>query len=1550
VSLDLFERESNEQIGRLTPVMQPEVGFWDGFMRGTAMHTMRGLAKTGRAIDLLGSVGPIAQDAFTGGTTAQDRYFREHDEVWGAAVDAWTPKPLEVGAAAEIAGALISTLPLILASPGLAIGATQLGTAEDLVQKGVDSTKAQAVGAVQAAGLGLGIYMPIFGKTLMQRVLAGGVGFNVAQGVAMRGASGMILEGTPAAGDFKAFDATALTLDAILGAAFGGIVHLSPTQRAEGARMWERMEGWGKTLKPSDVDALTTLRQAQHLNVDSLPGRPAEPVDLDRHVQRLREALEQTARDQPVEVSDMPAGNFTVDEARQAQAMENGRILAEAAEEVRVAEGMPAPPRLDIPLNQGLSPEQAAVEAAVRERVLADVDGFIEAYKKLPGTENGKIINTDEARELFEEYRNDRSTHFPSVHEPASALMKEYYSRVLAQPDPEGLNMVTFTGGGTGAGKSTARGSVRLASEIVDASQYLYDTNMAGTRSAINKIDLALAHGKQVNILFVGTDPIEAFRRSLTRAMRMGRTVPIPEHSKTHIGSAKTMMELQEHYRGNDKVQFVFLDNTSGVRGEVSIVEPANSSEFLKSFNFEDLNTRLKEVLDAEYKAGRINEKIYRGTAHTLAGGTGEEAGGSRAIEPAEGGRRGEAGAAAPREEVDFKAKPGPDDQLLVFRLGSEAGGLENRNAGNADAIGLFLRRLDDIDAPQPAGRAGGGGQVITAYQVKSPGGYGLYSTFDQGTAKRPSNLPGRRAAGINGKGIEYSFPKDTGWEAQPVASVTLEEVRAALKQISEFDNFDDAGGALAAKALRRAFASKLPTPEAPAAMQGAAESPPPRGQARAEAAGAEGTQRGFKLDPEAVFAPGSRAQSLPTVEILREAQELVGAERFQQLVNEAIAAENKFRAEASPGRAMNELDLAMEVEHVGRQIVAWADDSMGAAGTAKVEDIEAVKADPAPPAPGKKFLVLRAANSKQQTLANSNAGNIRSVAGYLGDIDNYEKPQHGATPADVLQVYEVTAPRQWGDYEEVIGGRNRLPGSGEGVAGFGRSVSKQGGVLYSFPADVEARLVSSVPLDDLRAALKEPEGGSKNFDYVGGLEVERVISEALTQPAAALKGPEGSAGKALTERGTEIQVKWRLVEAQDLVTSHDDALKPRPDYPAEVQPRERGRAASEAQIASIENNIRPELLGENPKASDGAPIVGPDGVVESGNARTIALRRAYGSEKAAKYKAWLAANAENFGLKPADVAGMKQPVLVRERISDVDRAAFAREANESSVAMMGAAETARSDVARMPQLDQLVSNDDGSINVKASMGFIRDFMESVPPSERPILMTADGSLSQAGLTRIRNAVFQRAYGDTDLVGMMAESTDANIKNVLAAMMRAAPDVAKLDELVQAGARYATNFPKDLAQAVRQYSQLRADGMPVKTFLAQGQMFDTGLSPAVTKLLQVLDENSRAPNRMVAAIQAELDIAHGRGNPQQAGLFEEPGDAAKGPDPLQLQAEKIALEQPDMKIRVGTDSNGNPITKTVKEFLDDATTAANDARQDSGLFEMAARCLVGAGS
>lgn len=367
MSLDLYQPEIQERLAAMPLTTRPEPSIWDGFMRGAGLSSMRGLARVGRSIDLLGSVGPIAMDAITGGTEAQDRYFREHDDVWGSAVDYWTPRPGEVGIAGQVVGNLASMLPMVIASPGLAVADAYIGTAEDLVREGVKARKAQQVGAVQAVGLGTGIWMPILGQNLWQRVLLGGAGFNVAQGVATRAASSEILKGTAAASAFEPFDAEQLTLDVLLGLAFGTMAHLSPEMRAQGAETWKRIAAWAENLSPGDKAAIAALRQAQHAAVDTFPGEtPASPADVAKHADRLQTALEQILREEPVNVENLPEPEATGNAVPRMQEAEARTAELQAhAEVARAEEGLAAPPEA--------APEPPTREAAAARDVAQDI-------------------------------------------------------------------------------------------------------------------------------------------------------------------------------------------------------------------------------------------------------------------------------------------------------------------------------------------------------------------------------------------------------------------------------------------------------------------------------------------------------------------------------------------------------------------------------------------------------------------------------------------------------------------------------------------------------------------------------------------------------------------------------------------------------------------------------------------------------------------------------------------------------------------------------------------------------------------------------------------------------------------------------------------------------------------------------------------------------------------------------------------------------------------------------------------------------------------------
>lgn len=400
----------------------------------------------------------------------------------------------------------------------------------------------------------------------------------------------------------------------------------------------------------------------------------------------------------------------------------------------------------------------------------------------------------------------------------------------------------------------------------------------------------------------------------------------------------------------------------------------------------------------------------------------------------------------------------------------------------------------------------------------------------------------------------------------------------------------------------------------------------------------------------------------------------------------------------------------------------------------------------------------------------------------------------------------------------------------------------------------------------------------------------------------AAPSGPPGPVGfptSVVTERGLRVPVRYRLVEADDVITSHDNDLRVNPAYPPEMQPRDRTRASSEDQVARIANGVVPELLADSPKASDGAPIIGPDGLVESGNGRTIGLRRAYGMGKAEEYRAWLAENAQRFGLTPEQVAAVKRPMLVRERTADVDRVDFARQANDPAVAAMSDAEQAAVDARYLPDLELLHANDDGTLNLFQSADFIRGFLQTVAsPADRGRLITAKGRLSLTGINRIRHAVFFKAYGAPDLVASLAESPDGNIKNILGGLLRAAPKVARLREMSEAGVRGDVSFVDDLADAVQRFSEAREASQSVDDYLAQGSLIGGEASPRVADFMRQLEIDSRAPRRIAEWIDGMVRAADDVGDPREASLLGEPRAKYRaGSLADDLDRQKVYLEQ-----------------------------------------------------
>jgi hypothetical protein len=384
------------------------------------------------------------------------------------------------------------------------------------------------------------------------------------------------------------------------------------------------------------------------------------------------------------------------------------------------------------------------------------------------------------------------------------------------------------------------------------------------------------------------------------------------------------------------------------------------------------------------------------------------------------------------------------------------------------------------------------------------------------------------------------------------------------------------------------------------------------------------------------------------------------------------------------------------------------------------------------------------------------------------------------------------------------------------------------------------------------------------------------------TQPEALT--PEGAESKVKTAKGTEVLTGYSVIEADRLITSHDPSTgDANPAFPAELQPRDRGRDASIAWVRKTANDLDPDLLGKSRRADSGAPIIGPDGVVESGNGRTMAVVLAYQSGKADDYRAWLEDEATYFGLKPEKVKAMRRPVLVRIRTSKVDRAAFAIEANQSDTLAMTATEKAKSDARRMDDGMIALMTENGDLAAAENVPFLSAFLRTLGEAEAAQYSTSDGKPTSTLIARVQAAIFAKAYADDRLLELTADVAKPEIANIVKALNHAAPEFIQAAAMDPDAAGAATGKLTDAVEkslnqkavdallgASNVIRQAKDAGQSVEEFVGQSGLFGD-IDPDVAAMAVFIAKNNRSAKRMGEAFKAMATFIKGEIQRRQTG-------------------------------------------------------------------------------
>jgi hypothetical protein len=572
----------------------------------------------------------------------------------------------------------------------------------------------------------------------------------------------------------------------------------------------------------------------------------------------------------------------------------------------------------------------------------------------------------------------------------------------------------------------------------------------------------------------------------------------------------------------------------------------------------------------------------------------------------------------------------------------------------------------------------------------------------------------------------------------------------------------------------------------------------------------------------------------------------------------------------------------------------------------------------------------------------------------------------------------QVSHPREGITREQIQHFYNRR----DAVASAEKFEYKEGSTTKQLVDETLAEGWRVVSRDYGRYVLEHPDGRTRTFkhqverDYIDTIldYGDHSISYDLRMPVGMMMGNGTAAHGA--DPSKYYDFVYRVVELDDLVASHKMNGDPNPDYPTAFQPRQRDRVASRQQVIRIASELEPDaLLYQSQRIDDGAPIIGNDLIVESGNGRVLGLRLATDEypENYRSYKDKLLQDATVYGLDPETLRQMDRPILVRQRVSDVDREAFVREANESATAAMSFTENAASDAKLIGDdvLGALYVGETQSIEQvlrsPSNRNFVQNFINMIPRNEQGIMVDANGEISRIGIQRIIAALFAKTFGGDageKLTRLAFESVDVDVKRVISGIQAALPELARAEALIAAGRRPETlSIGDDIAAAATKLQHLRTQGMKIEDYLGQTQMFGDDLTGFQKRLLmdfgmaqsakavrepllyygrQVEAQPDTSQTGMFGSYQypdrAQLwSLARQQGQQQ---LFQMPpevgGKMGKGiPEPLymgSLQQEAWDNIQPVMNEMERRMSAGDGWTKTFKRA--DLDAALGDQRGD----------------
>ena len=479
-------------------------------------------------------------------------------------------------------------------------------------------------------------------------------------------------------------------------------------------------------------------------------------------------------------------------------------------------------------------------------------------------------------------------------------------------------------------------------------------------------------------------------------------------------------------------------------------------------------------------------------------------------------------------------------------------------------------------------------------------------------------------------------------------------------------------------------------------------------------------------------------------------------------------------------------------------------------------------------------------------------------------------------------------------------------------------------------PASAAQPATQGVPSPVATPAAKPGETGlpfAVSYDSATG----KVSNDTKIQLAAQLGVEPAAIGtvETVTHKGRTVQVVNVLTQADQSATSHNPDGTIRPGYPQSLQPRDRSGAeylAQQRRIAGNPNLAEEALTGTTDRGTPIMAIVDGKPVTVMGNGRANAKTLMHASPDFAaarnRYLAGLPALATAKGIT-ANIGTTGQPVLTRvllTPLSTADLRTLSQESNEFAGQQTNATEQAKIDAGRLTPTILARINPDYDLAAAANADFRAEAAQAI--AGRGANLTEDEILR-----RVRNALFAKAYADTD-AGMsafarLATEQEDGVRSLVGGLMEAAPAIASLRQAIADGTLHPVDpsaeigrAVQDIAVALRDRPSRLSASAAIDALVDQGELGGISeRSAEADTILRALVARRRNASAIADYLDAYINATYAAGDPSVEDMFGAPAPTKAG---IAKQADAASPVQP---VRLNSNRYETKYTQGQDEYI-----------------------------